>query len=476
MNTPRAASAPHPPAPRLEWRGVAAFGARRIGPEEAQARIRELAARLAPAGPALAIPAEDPAEAMLALFAALAAGRDACVAEARQIERLARGGDAACLEPFADALSRAAGADRGPKANPAPGRLICFSSGVTGAPKAVLRSQASWIASFGAQAPDGAPRAGETVAIVGTPAHSLPLYAAAEALHLGATALFLTGLAPRAQMRAAQDADILWATPTQLRLMAAAGPPAARPRLALSGGAALDAAARAEAARAFPSARLLSFYGAVETSFVAIAGPDDPPEAAGRPFAGVELRLRAEDGALAAPGRPGRVEVRSPYLCEGPALGAPAPERTPDGFVRLPEIGRIDGAGRLILLGRAARMTVIAGRNVHLEEVEAALAALPGVTAAAALALPDPLRGARLAVAVHAPQADDAARAARLEALCRAALGPELSPRRVAVLTSWPMLPAGKTDLERIAQLLGAESRPPARPPRRRARPAAGRA
>ena len=88
---------------------------------------------------------------------------------------------------------------------PAPGPQPMFetlTSGSTGAPRRIRRSQASWIASFVVNARLFGIGPGARVAVLGRLVQSLSLYGATEALHLGATAFLLDDLRPDRQRRA----------------------------------------------------------------------------------------------------------------------------------------------------------------------------------------------------------------------------------------------------------------------------------
>ncbi|TXI06486.1 MAG: AMP-dependent synthetase, partial [Pseudorhodobacter sp.] len=113
------------------------------------------------------------------------------------------------------------------------------------------------------------------------------------------------------------------------------------------------------------------------------------------------------------------------------------------------ELGRMAG-GFLYLSGRAGRMVPVADQNVFPEEIESFLMGLDGVTRAAVLPRPDPLRGVHLVAVVQGGAADgDILRA------CRAAFGALKAPKAVCRLVDWPMLASGKTDLAAVERALG---------------------
>ncbi|CAM3273582.1 long-chain acyl-CoA synthetase [Paracoccus aminovorans] len=322
--------------------------------------------------------------------------------------------------------------------------LCCQSSGSGGRVKTIRRSHASWIASFEVNRAAFGLSARDRYAVLGQLGHSLALYAALEALHLGAGLMVLAGDSPRRQRAtlAEAGATVLYATPTQLHRLLLAGQ-GVLPAVAhvFCGGGRLDAACRAGVAALCPNAAIRAFYGASETSFITIADAETPEGSVGRAYPGVDLRLDAE----------GRIAVASPYLFQGYAEpDLPMPPRR-DGHLTTGDIGRLDDRGNLFLRGRESRMVTVADRNLFLEDVEAVLAAA-SARPCAALALPDARRGHAVVAAVEG--AGDDALAASLRRACREALGDHAAPRRIVFLARLPRLGSDKPDLAALARLV----------------------
>jgi long-chain acyl-CoA synthetase len=323
------------------------------------------------------------------------------------------------------------------------GSFETLTSGSSGTPRRIRRSQASWIASFAVNAALFGIGPGVRVAIPGRLTQSLALYGAVEAVHLGAEAHLLDGLRPDRQVGALarRRIDILYAAPAQLRLMLKA-PSAPVPGLRgiITGGSKLDPATRAKLALRFPGAGVREFYGAAETSFITLSDDDTPEDSVGCPYPGVEIDLRGPAGAQ-------EVWVRSPYLFAGYA-GAAGSARWQDGWLTVGEVGEMRD-GFLFLSGRADRMVTVADQNVFPEQIEAFLMAQPGVTQAAVLPRADALRGQVLEAVVMG--GDPAA----LLAACHQRLGPLKTPRRVHQVADWPLLASGKTDLAALQGIVG---------------------
>ena len=350
--------------------------------------------------------------------------------------------------------------------------LETLTSGSTGQPRRIRRTQGSWTASFAVNARLGI-GPGAQVATLGRLIHSLSLYGAIEGLHLGAQVHLLSDLRPDRQRSALAQRQIthLYATPAQLRLILG---PATLPalRLILVGGSKLDPTLRAALTILAPNAQVREFYGAAETSFITLADETTPDASVGRPYPRVDLHLDPT----------GEVWVKSPYLfldyafhiCPNiPAGGASEPvarpsraearqkERAPalhstptatrwrDGWLSVGEIGELRD-GHLYLKGRAGRMVTVADQNVFPEEIEALLHSLPGVTRAAVLPVPDAKRGHALVAVL---QGDPEQEAAILITL-RQQLGPLISPKSLIWRQDWPMLASGKTDFKALEEVL----------------------
>jgi long-chain acyl-CoA synthetase len=330
----------------------------------------------------------------------------------------------------------------------------CETSGSTGAPRVVRRSQSSWLASFEVNAARVGTGPRSAVAVLGGLGSSLGLYASVEALHLGADLHLLGGLRPDRQLERLADAgiDLVHATPAQLRLLASAcrDRAATRVRRLLVGGGPLDAATHARATALFPAAEITPYYGASETSFIAIGDATMTPGSVGRAFPGVAIEIRGEQGAALPAGAVGEIWAASPYLFDGYAEGCPGDTRRADGFVTVGEMGSLDAAGCLHVVGRRSRMVLVADTTVFLDRVEAVMLACPRVSQAGVVAVPDRLRGHVLAGFFAGEAQVDA-----VLRHCREALGPLAAPRSLDRLADWPMLATGKTDIAALARRAG---------------------
>jgi amino acid adenylation domain-containing protein len=165
-----------------------------------------------------------------------------------------------------------------------------------------------------------------------------------------------------------------------------------------------------------------------------VVGPIVP---VGHPPQGIRVEIRGEDGRAARAGEAGEIVVSGRYLSPGywrrPELDAAVFSADPihPGSRRYvsSDFGFVDAQGNLNFLGRKGGRVKVRGHSVELMEVEAALAACPGVAKAAVLAAEDKGQSdsVRLVAYVVADAADR---------------DPQLQRRRLAARVPSYMLPA----------------------------------
>ncbi|RCW68596.1 AMP-binding protein [Pseudorhodoferax soli] len=350
---------------------------------------------------------------------------------------------------------------------------VGFTSGSTGLPKGFVRSHTSWTSSFEACIDAFGPAARTPLLAPGRLSHSLFLFGALLGIWSGAGVHLQQRFSASAALHtlASGAAQSLVAVPSQLILMLEQarrhGPlPIASTQLVMVSGAPWPRARTPQLRQLFPNARIVEFYGASETSFIAWTDShaELPASAVGRPFANVELRIvpthtdtgteSAESGAA----QPGRIYVRSPmgfsdYVTPVPTQGPGALLRDGD-WLSVGDMGHLDDQGLLHLAGRQQRMFVVQGKNLFPEEVESVLAEHPSVASVSVQAVGDAVRGLRTVAVLELEATVDRA---TLVDWCRARLEPYKTPRRFYVCAQWPRTASGKTDHGALArQLAGA--------------------
>jgi acyl-CoA synthetase (AMP-forming)/AMP-acid ligase II len=124
-------------------------------------------------------------------------------------------------------------------------------------------------------------------------------------------------------------------------------------------------------------------YNATEAGMIATATPQDlraAPDTAGKPAEGTEIRILDADFREVPTGETGSIYVRNSTQFDGYTSG-----KTKDfheGFMSPGDVGYLDDAGRVFVVGRDDEMIVSGGENVYPIEVEEALVTHPDVVEA----------------------------------------------------------------------------------------------
>jgi O-succinylbenzoic acid--CoA ligase len=195
------------------------------------------------------------------------------------------------------------------------------------------------------------------------------------------------------------------------------------------GGAAMPEAlrqrARDEGVNAIPS------YGMSETASGCVYD--------GVPLDGVEIRLTD-----------GRIDIRGPMLADG-YRGFDGESPFVDGWFHTSDLGRWLEDGRLEVVGRLDDVINTGGVKIAPLLVERALTAVPGVTDACVVGLPDPEWGQIVAAAVVATEPPSEA---HLREAAREAAGRAGAPKLIRFLPELPLLGPGKVDRAAVRRAL----------------------
>jgi acyl-CoA synthetase (AMP-forming)/AMP-acid ligase II len=260
----------------------------------------------------------------------------------------------------------------------------------------------------------------------------------------------------------AERVTVVQGVPTQWRLMldvlAAVDVDTSAVRLAALGAAPAPAGLIREIRRRL-GVPVVNRYASTEASIISGTRPGDTDDrvatTVGRPNRGVEVRVCDEDGRPLPPGEVGIVQCRSAAMACGYWRDPDATRRafTPDGWLVTGDVGRIDEAGYLTLVGRHGDMYIRGGYNVHPGEVEARLAEHPAVEAVAVVGAPDPVLG-QIGHAFVVPRQGTAPTLDDLRAWCRETLADYKAPDRIHVVDRLPLTSMQKVDKVRLLEQL----------------------
>jgi acyl-CoA synthetase (AMP-forming)/AMP-acid ligase II len=291
------------------------------------------------------------------------------------------------------------------------GVAVAMTSGSTGRPKCVVQSEdslryagRSTIEAIGLRPGDAV---GAFVPLSSVAAYCFGMYLPAM---LGGPMVCIESWKPDEALAAMADHDVRWTmlVPTmalQLSVRPSYAGKLAGLRAMTVGGGPMDAGALGRAEQVLGTT-FIRVFGMSECLGHTTTRPDEDAAtrlgADGRPFPGTEVRAVGEDGRSLPVGEVGAAQVRGPSLFVGYARnGRPEPpDLTPDGFLPTGDLVRLNPDGTLTILGREKQIIIRGGRNIDINEVEAAVARIPSVAQVCVVPVPDEMLGERVAALV----------------------------------------------------------------------------
>jgi long-chain acyl-CoA synthetase len=230
-----------------------------------------------------------------------------------------------------------------------------------------------------------------------------------------------------------------------------------RLRMAYIGGSQIDPARKAQA-EALLGVRLHHGYGLTESAPAATRTFGHPPPekiTAGWPIPGIEVVVCDPAGQPLPQGEQGEVWIRGPNVMKG-YFRDPGQTRAAvdaQGWLHTGDLGRFGPEGDLTIVGRLKEMIIRGGFNVYPAEVEAAIAAFPGVAQCAVVGRA--VDGDEEVLAFIEPQAGTDISVTELDRFLRDRLAPYKMPRNYQVMERLPASGTGKVLKAKLLPLLG---------------------
>lgn len=331
--------------------------------------------------------------------------------------------------------------------------IIIYTSGSTAAPKGVLythRSMFSFMAELAFNHPEFRPagRIIYTLSMSGAP--GLPWHVL-HPLTRGMTLFYERRFDPESTLSRLVDAgiEIMSGVPVQFEQMAES--PGFSSADLSSLGLATIAGARVsvETIKVWLDKGVLlrQAYGMTELGGVSTVNTAEMavrrPESVGRGSIFTKHRVVAPDGTDTAPGERGEIVVRGPSVAPGYWRNPAATEEAMrDGWFHTGDVGVIDADGCIHVVDRMKDLIISGGYNISPSEIEAAIAAVPGVVEVCVISADDPKFGETPAAIVYGP---DQGCEVAIVAECERRLAPYKIPRFVVIATDpLPRMVSGK--------------------------------
>ena len=368
--------------------------------------------------------------------------------------------DAAYLTEHTDAIAVAS--PDNPVAVAGPDDLACvmFTSGSTGRPKGVVAPHRAIVATMMGQSfADFGP--GEVVlqcAPVSWDAFALELFGA---LLFGGTCVLQPGQSPEpaviARLIAEHEITTVHVSASLLNFLLDEYPGVFEGvRQVMTGGEAASVSHIARALARYPGLRLVNGYSPVENMIftlchtMVLADTEQPSIPLGKPLSGKHLHLLDPELRPVPPGVVGELYLSGEGIAHGylgqPRLTAERFVANPHGvpgerMYRSGDLGRLRPDGTLEFLGRGDHQVKIRGFRVEPAEIEAAVAAHPGVVRVAVVVREDRPGDKRLAAYVVG-----SANPAELRRHTSERLPEHLVPAAFVPMAEFPMTASGKLD------------------------------
>jgi HIP---CoA ligase len=228
-------------------------------------------------------------------------------------------------------------------------------------------------------------------------------------------------------------------------------------RLAVTGAADIPVELIRRVSIELPFSTIISGYGLTEGGTATATAPDDDPETiattVGHPRPGFEMRIVDGEQIDVGADERGEVLLRSPsvmshYLDDPEAT---AEVLSDDGWLRTGDIGTLDGAGNLRIVGRSKDMFIVGGFNAYPAEIENYLLGYPDIEQVAVVGMPDERLGeVGMAFVVGRPGAT--ATADEIIAWSREQMANYKVPRVVEFVDELPMNATGKVVREELRE------------------------
>ena len=341
--------------------------------------------------------------------------------------------------------------------------LLCYTSGSTGAPKGVVLSQRAlfWNAVNSTHMHDltSADRVLTTLPMFHVGGLNI---LTTPALHVGARVVLHPRFDPQATLEAIERERITLTVLVPAQLTAMMALPAWKSadlsslRMITTGSTIVpEAFVRKVSARGVP---VIQVYGSTETcpiaAYVRVGDALRKAGSAGVTALHCEVRVVGDDGAEAAPGRDGEIQVRGPNVASSYWR---APEESAqtfkDGWYRSGDVGHFDDEGHLYVVSRLKDLIISGGENIYPAEVESVLLEFPEVEEACVVGKPDPRWGEAVAAAVVLKPGCDMTEAQTI-ARFQGRIARYKHPREVRFLERLPRSALGKVQREAVRAAL----------------------
>lgn len=335
--------------------------------------------------------------------------------------------------------------------------IVCFSSGAKNNQKGVVRTFESWQNGFALIKHELSAFSDAKAIVLGALPYSLPLFGAMESLQRGQQPLVFPTQELRyfTQLPSNQN-YILWITPLHCFFFTKAlskkhMEPIEAIRYVFVGGAQFSNPQRSALQKVFPNAKIYSFYGASEVSFITIKHPTDNSNSLGAICKGVEVIILDEKHQKCAANQVGTIWIKSNSVFDTYFHKKHKINKLGD-FISTKDRGFLDHHNRLFFIGRTERHISISGHIIDLNILEVWYKNALATETLALLPQPNTSKENDLVLITTENLSPKVWQS--LKKAAHSALGAQGVPKKWLHCPSWPQLATGKTDIKTLEKWL----------------------
>lgn len=344
--------------------------------------------------------------------------------------------------------------------------LLCFTSGTTSAPKAVMHASETLLADARAytRTINGAQ---DDHSMIAPPfSHIFGLECVNNSLCVGGSVVMLDQFTPPAfsDMLEQQKPTIVYGAPVHLAATLRAGELDGRDlssvRHVILGGALCAPSVAREFEDHLPNGRIGILFGMTESLLVTQTDYDATPAerhgTVGRPVPGIEVRIIDIDGTALGPGVEGELQLRGFTIMSGYVdnESANAKAFSDDGWFTCGDMAMWDAHGNIMITGRSIDVINRGGVKINPSDIEAAISEHPDVVQVALIPKPDDILGERIC-AVLSLRPGKFMTVEELSAfLADRKIGKTRRPEHVVIVEDMPLTPTKKIIKSQLAKLV----------------------
>ena len=349
---------------------------------------------------------------------------------------------------------------------------MAFTSGTTGNPKGVMHSHNTTLAAARILNGDLGLNASDTMMIWLPCGLNWGYLTLVQSVLAGAKAVLLERFQPGLALDVIEREQVTYIPTAPASITAMLQEPGLAERglsslrIVVSGGASAPLETIRAWRRIAPGA-LLELLGMLETGYQTYTRPGDDPEqvagSVGRPASQMLLKLIDDHGNEVPQGEVGEICSDGPSVHLGYHNNPPANADAflSDGWFRSGDLGMIDSAGNLRVVGRLKEMINRGGKKFFPREIEEILYTHPKVLYAAIVGIPDPRLGERNCLCL-VPKPGEPPTLAELIAFLGDSVASYKLPERLELFEQLPFTPTGKIQRHVLVREVSART-PPAR-------------